>query len=173
MTWLNSDSSSVHSVLPRAHEDWHDSCSAFLGVAVGGARGLGKGHGCTDQGDCQSTTEMIRCLCTRRSICDEILQISRMIAYLWWMSQEDSYVNNACLDYLDDSLEKRFSSTKSLDSDPSTPPKSSDNIVSTFSPEKEVIAAAVSVPARRRKCLITRIEAFSSSHTLENCNWQE
>ena len=88
--------------------------------------------------------------------------------------QEDSYANNACLDYLDDGLAERFASSKTaLDPDPSTPPKSppTSSSASAFSPTEFAVAVAAAVSAPRRKCLITRIEAFSSSHTLENCSW--
>ena len=89
--------------------------------------------------------------------------------------QENTYANNACLDYLDDSLAARFAALstqeESAAAQPSTPPRdaAAASVTAVFSPV--AVAAAVAAPARRRKCLITRIEAFCASHTLENCSW--
>ncbi len=90
--------------------------------------------------------------------------------------QEDAYANNACLDYLDDSLAARFAAVK-LEAEPvvappqpNTPPREAATSA-TFAPVEQAVAAAVAAPVRRHKCMITRIEAFSSSHTLENCSW--
>ena len=92
--------------------------------------------------------------------------------------KEDTYANNSCIDFLDDNLADRFKASRapseaSSGPQPDTPPRdAAATTVSAFSPsEPALAAAAAAAPARRRKCLITRIEAFSSSHTLENCTW--
>ena len=108
-----------------------------------------------------------------------VLRSARVIIYFLSIPfhaapQENTYANNACLDYLDDSLAARFAALstqeESTAAQPSTPPRDAAAITG-FSPAPAAVAAAVVAPARRRKCLITRIEAFCASHTLENCSW--
>ncbi|GAX78072.1 hypothetical protein CEUSTIGMA_g5514.t1 [Chlamydomonas eustigma] len=96
--------------------------------------------------------------------------------------KENDYENNACLDFLDDNLlhramapQKVASSTTPDVAQPLTPPRadSPQIVLPTSSEQQSHQAGQVAVAPLRRKCMITRIEAFSSSHTLENCSWCE